>query len=56
MTENLIARRRKMEYRTDDQQLDAAAFIAFVNKVWPGKYDEKKNGCRLIQNAEYNRL
>ena len=30
-----------MEYRTDDQQLDAAAFIGFANKVWPGKYDEE---------------
>ena len=28
-----------MEYRIDDRQLDAMSFIAFVNKVWPGKYD-----------------
>ncbi len=28
-----------MEYRIDDRQLDAMTFIAFVNKVWPGKYD-----------------
>ena len=36
-----------MEYRTDDQQLDAAAFIAFANKVWPGKYDEGKTAAAL---------
>ena len=36
-----------MEYRTDDQQLDAAAFIAFANKVWPGKYDEEKTAAAL---------
>ena len=28
-----------MEYIVDDRQLDAAGFIAFVNKVWPGNYD-----------------
>ena len=36
-----------MEYRTDDQQLDATAFIAFANKVWPGKYDEEKTTAAL---------
>ena len=36
-----------MEYRTDDQQLDAAAFIGFANKVWPGKYDEGKTAAAL---------
>ena len=36
-----------MEYRTDDQQLDAAAFIGFANKVWPGKYDEEKTASAL---------
>ena len=29
-----------MEYKVDDKQLDARVFIDFVNKVWPGKYDE----------------
>ena len=36
-----------MEYRTDDRQLDAAAFIAFANQVWPGKYDEEKTAAAL---------
>lgn len=36
-----------MEYRIDDRQLDATAFIAFVNKVWPGKYDEDKTSIAL---------
>ncbi len=36
-----------MEYRTDDRQLGAAAFIAFANKVWPGKYDEEKTAAAL---------
>ena len=36
-----------MEYRTDDQQLSAAAFIRFANKVWPGKYDEGKTAAAL---------
>ncbi len=25
-----------MEYKVDDQELNAAIFISFVNKVWPG--------------------
>lgn len=36
-----------MEYRIDDRQLDAGMFIAFVNKVWPGKYDESKTAEAL---------
>ena len=36
-----------MEYRIDDQQLDAMTFLAFVNKVWPGKYDEGKTAAAL---------
>ena len=36
-----------MEYRIDDRQLDAAAFIAFANIVWPGKYDEGKTAAAL---------
>ena len=31
-----------MEYRIDDRELDAGVFIAFVNQVWPGNYDEHK--------------
>ena len=36
-----------MEYRIDDRLLDAVTFIAFVNKVWPGKYDEGKTAAAL---------
>ena len=36
-----------MEYIIDDRQLDAAKFIAFVNKVWPGSYDEEKTSAAL---------
>ena len=36
-----------MEYIIDDRQLDAAKFIAFVNKVWPGNYDEEKTSVAL---------
>ncbi len=37
-----------MEYRIDDRQLNAAVFIAFVNKVWPGKYDEDRTAAALF--------
>ena len=36
-----------MEYRIDDRQLDTGTFLAFVNKVWPGKYDEGKTAAAL---------
>jgi len=36
-----------MEYRIDDKQLDTGVFIAFVNKVWPGKYDEGRTAEAL---------
>ena len=36
-----------MEYVIDDRKLDAAGFIAFVNKVWPGNYDEHKTSAAL---------
>ena len=28
-----------ISYRTDDRELNAAVFIPFVNRVWPGNYD-----------------
>ena len=28
-----------MEYNVDNKNLDAAVFVSFVNKVWPGNYD-----------------
>ena len=38
-----------MEYIIDDRQLEAAGFIAFVNKVWPGRYDEIKTSAALAK-------
>ena len=28
-----------MEYNVDNKNLDAAVFVSFVNKVWPGDYN-----------------
>ena len=28
-----------MDYRVDDEKLDASLFLAFVNQIWPGSYD-----------------
>ncbi len=36
-----------MESRVDDREMDAARFIAFVNQVWPGSYDEEKTRSAL---------
>ena len=36
-----------MEYKIDDQQLNASTFIRFANQVWPGKYDEEKTAVAL---------
>ena len=43
-----------MEYRIDDRLLDAVTFIAFVNKVWPGKYDEGKTAAALSKTLNIN--
>ena len=31
-----------MEYRVDDQTLEAGKFLAFVNQVWPGEYGPER--------------
>lgn len=31
-----------IEYRVNDQELDASVFVSFVNKVWQGDYDLDK--------------
>ena len=31
-----------MEYKNNDKGLEASAFIAFVNQVWPGNYEMEK--------------
>ena len=38
-----------MEYRVDDRALDAAAFIRFVNQVWPGDYQTEKTRQALAR-------
>ena len=38
-----------MEYRIDDRRLNAETFIAFVNKVWPGKYDADRTADALTK-------
>lgn len=45
-----------MDYVVDDQDLDAEQFIAFVNDVWPGKYDLEKTRralCRTMNITAY---
>lgn len=36
-----------LEYKVDDQELEAAAFIAFANQVWKGDYDAEKTRLAL---------
>ena len=38
-----------MEYRVDDRGLDAAAFLSFVNQIWPGDYDLQKTERALAK-------
>lgn len=36
-----------MEYRVDDRGLDAAVFLPFVNRIWPGDYDMDETQAAL---------
>lgn len=36
-----------IEYKVNDQKLDASVFIAFVNKIWAGNYDIDKTKIAL---------
>ena len=36
-----------MDYRVDDKQLDAEAFLAFVDQIWPGSYDAERTQSAL---------
>lgn len=38
-----------MEYNIDDKELSAAAFIPFVNQIWPGAYDREKTQQALAK-------
>ncbi len=40
-------RDKTMEYKVDDTELNASAFIAFVNQIWPGDYDIEKTRMAL---------
>ena len=47
-----------MEYTVEDKELDAAAFIQFANRIWPGNYDENKTRAALsktINIAAYDK-
>ncbi len=36
-----------MEYRVNDQTLQASVFLSFVNRIWPGEYDLEKTQAAL---------
>ena len=36
-----------MDYRVDDEQLNASVFLSFVNQIWPGNYDTEKTQLAL---------
>ena len=36
-----------MEYKVNDQELNASMFIPFVNRIWPGDYDMDKTQTAL---------
>ncbi len=38
-----------MDYRVDDRQLNASVFLAFVNQIWPGSYDEERTQNALSE-------
>ena len=38
---------KKMEFRANDRDLCAAAFISFVNRIWPGDYDMDRTQAAL---------
>ena len=38
-----------MEYKVDDRGLDAAIFLPFVNRIWPGEYDVEKTRAALAK-------
>ena len=40
-----------MDYRIDDRQLDAAAFLSLVNQVWPGRYDAERTQNALSRTV-----
>ena len=43
----MLRRCEMINYRTNDQKLNASVFIPFANKVWPGNYDMTKTQTAL---------
>lgn len=36
-----------MDYKVDDQELNASTFLPFVNQVWPGNYNMERTQSAL---------
>ena len=49
MTFRSPSRGGAVEYRVDDRGLEAGAFLAFVNQIWPGEYDVEKTRAALAK-------
>ena len=49
MTSRSPSRGGAVEYRVDDRGLEAGAFLAFVNQIWPGEYDVEKTRAALAK-------
>ena len=45
-----------MEFKVNDSDLDAAAFIRFATQIWNGDYDPIKTQAALSKNAEHYRI
>ena len=39
----------EMEYKVDDRGLDAAVFLPFVNRIWPGEYNRERTQAALAK-------
>ena len=40
-----------ISYQVDDRELNAAVFIPFVNRVWPGNYDAERTQDALARTV-----
>ena len=38
-----------MDYKINDEQLNATGFLSFVNQIWPGKYDPERTADALAR-------
>ena len=53
MTSRSPSRGGAVEYRVDDRGLEAGAFLAFVNQIWPGEYDVEKTRAALAKTINF---